>query len=92
MIIHIGINDLLTNSIRSGMEILIYNIKKITENYLMFGVKSVFVSALVTPLGLMFPYLKEFMFWFFISVGKIFSFIYITGISEVILYIKMGFI
>ena len=47
VIIHNGINDLLTNSSRSGMDNLIYNIKKITEKYLMFGVKSVFISGLV---------------------------------------------
>ena len=34
VIIHIGINDLLTNSSRSGMDNLIYNIKKITEKCL----------------------------------------------------------
>ena len=42
-IVHIGINDLLTNSSRSGMDNLIYNIKKITEKCSMFGVKSVFI-------------------------------------------------
>ena len=47
VIIHIGINDLLTNSSRSGMDNLMYNIKKITEKCLMFGVKSVFISGLV---------------------------------------------
>ena len=47
VIIHIGINDLLINSSRSGMDNLIYNIKKITEKCLMFGVKSVFISGLV---------------------------------------------
>ena len=41
LIIHIGINDLLTNSSRSCMDNLIYNIKK------MFGVKSVFISGWV---------------------------------------------
>ena len=56
VIIHIGINDLLTNSSRSGMDNLIYHIKKITEKCLMLGVKSVFIS------GLMFLYLKESMF------------------------------
>ena len=39
LIIHIGINDLLTNSSRSCMDNLIYNIKK------MFGVKRVFISG-----------------------------------------------
>ena len=43
VIIHIGINDLLTNGSRSGMDNLIYNIKKITEKCSMFGVKSVFI-------------------------------------------------
>ena len=47
VIIHIGINYLLTNSSRSGMDNLIDNIKKITEKCLMFGVKSVFISGLV---------------------------------------------
>ena len=65
VIIHIGINDLLANSSRSGMDNLIYHIKKITEKCLMLGVKSVFIS------GLMFLYFKESMFWFLISVGKI---------------------
>ena len=31
VIAHIGVNDLLTKSSRSGMDNLIYNIKKITE-------------------------------------------------------------
>ena len=47
VIIHIGINGLLTNSSRSGMDNLILNIKKITEKRLMFGVKSVSISGLV---------------------------------------------
>ena len=47
VIIHIGINDLLTNSSRSGMDNLIYNMKKITKKCLMFDVKSVFISGLV---------------------------------------------
>ena len=47
VIIHIGINDLMTNSSRSSINNLIYNIKKITEKSLMFGVKSVFISGLV---------------------------------------------
>ena len=47
VIIHIGINYLLTNSSRSGMDNLIYNIKKVTEKCLMFGVKSAFTSGLV---------------------------------------------
>ena len=46
VIIHIEINDLLTNSSRSGMDNLISYIKKITEKCLMFGVKNVFVSGL----------------------------------------------
>ena len=36
VIVQIGINDLLTNSGRSGIR----NIKKITKKYLMFGVKN----------------------------------------------------
>ena len=47
VIIHIGINYLLTNSSRSGMDNLIYNINKVTEKCLMFGVKSAFTSGLV---------------------------------------------
>ena len=43
VIAHIGVNDLLTKSSRSGMDNLIYNIKKITEKCSMFGVKSVFI-------------------------------------------------
>ena len=39
VIIHIGINDLLTNSSRSVMDNLILNIKKITEKRLIFGVE-----------------------------------------------------
>ena len=42
VIIHTGINDLLANSNRSGMDNLIYNIKKITEKCLMFGRKECF--------------------------------------------------
>ena len=47
VIIHIGINDLLTNSSRSGRNTRTNNIKKITEKCLVFGVKNVFVSELV---------------------------------------------
>ena len=47
MIIHIRINDIWTNSRRSGIDNLIYNIKKITEKYFMFGIRSVFISGLV---------------------------------------------
>ena len=46
-IIHIRINDLLTNSSRSGMHNLIYNIKKITVKILSFGVK-VFLFQVVS--------------------------------------------
>ena len=58
VMIHIGINDLLTNSSRSGMDNLISNIEKITEKItcLIFVVKS------FTPLGLTCFYLKESMF------------------------------
>ena len=44
VIVHIGINDLLTNSSRSSMGNLIYNIKKITEKCLMFGSRTTFVT------------------------------------------------
>ena len=37
----------MTNSSRSGMDILISNTKKITEKCLMFCVKSVFISGLL---------------------------------------------
>ena len=47
VIIHIRINDLLTNSSRSGMHNLIYNIKKITVKILSFGVK-VFLFQVVS--------------------------------------------
>ena len=47
VITDIGINDLLTNSNRSSMDNLNYNIKKITEKCLMSGVKNVFISGLV---------------------------------------------
>ena len=52
-IIHTGINDLLTDSSRSGIDNRINNIKKITDKCLMFGVKSVWLTLL---------YLKESMF------------------------------
>ena len=45
VIIHIGINDLLANSSRSGMDNLISIIKKITEKRLMFGVKMLFLRV-----------------------------------------------
>ena len=47
VIIHIGINDLLTNSSRSDMDNLISNIKKITEKCSIFDVKNFFVLGLV---------------------------------------------
>ena len=45
--IHIAINDLLTNSSRSGINSIISNIRKSTEKCLVFGVKNVFVLGLV---------------------------------------------
>ena len=60
--IHTGINDLLANSNRSGMDNLIYNIKKITEKCLMFGVKSVFISGLLYNTGVDVSLLEESMF------------------------------
>ena len=62
VIVHLGINDLLTNSNRSRMDNLIYNIKKITEEFLMFGVKSIFISGLVYTTRVDVLYLKEAMF------------------------------
>ena len=47
VIIHIGINDLLTYSSRSGLNNLIYNIKKVIKKCLMFDVKTAFISGLV---------------------------------------------
>ena len=41
LIIHIAINDLLTNSSTSGLTDIVSNIKKVTEKCLMFGVKKV---------------------------------------------------
>ena len=61
VISHIGINDLLTSSSRSGIDNLISNIWKITKKCLMFGIKNVFI----TPLGLMCLYLKESMLFDF---------------------------
>ena len=57
------------------MDNLIYNIKKITEEFLMFGVKSIFISGLVYTTRVDVLYLKEAMFWSLISAGKIVSFI-----------------
>ena len=72
VIIHIGINDLLTNSSRSGMDNLIYNIKKSIEKCLMFSVKSVFISGLVYTTRVV-SLLER--IHVLISVGKIVSFI-----------------
>ena len=74
----------MTNSSRSGMDILISNTKKITEKCLMFCVKSVFISGLLytTRTEMTCVFLKEFVY----------SFILIIGLSEVILYTKMIFI
>ena len=41
---YVGINDLLTNNSRSGMD-LFYNLKKITEKCLMFGVECFYFRA-----------------------------------------------
>ena len=92
VIIHIGINDLLTNRSRSGMDNLSNNIKKITEKCLTFGVRNAFVSELVYITRVDVFLLERIHFFFFIYVGKFVSFISIIGISEVILYLKMGFI
>ena len=45
--IHIGINNLLTNSSRSGINSIISNIRKSAEKCLVFGLKNIFVSGLV---------------------------------------------
>ena len=42
---YVGINDLLTNNSRSGMDNLFYNLKKITEKCLMFGVECFYFRA-----------------------------------------------
>ena len=61
----IEINDLLTNSTRSGMVILLATSRKSQKKCSLFGVKNDFVSELVfTPLGLTCLYLKESMFFF----------------------------
>ena len=51
VIIHIAINDLLTNSSTSGLDDIFSNIKKVTEKCLMFGVKNVLFQGWFTPLG-----------------------------------------
>ena len=51
LIIHIAINDLLTNSSTSGLGDIVSNIKKVTEKCLMFGVKNVLFKGWFTPLG-----------------------------------------
>ena len=62
VIIHTRINDLLANSNRSGMDNRIYNIKKITEKCLIFGVKSVFISGLLYNTSVDVSLLEESMF------------------------------
>ena len=62
VIIHIGINDLLTNSSRSGMDNLIYNIKKITEKCLMFGVECFYFRVDVSLLQFTVNHTNSFIF------------------------------
>ena len=91
VIIHIGINGLLTNSSRSGMDNLILNIKKITEKRLMFGVKSVSISGLVCTTRVDVSLLERIRLIFDFCRKN--SFIYIDNRNiRVILYKKMGFI
>ena len=78
VIIHIGINYLLTNSNRSDMDNLIYNIKKVTEKCLMFGVQSVFTSGLVYTIGVNVLLLERIHVLIFDFCRKI-SFIYIDN-------------
>ena len=78
VIIHIGINYLLTNSSRSGMDNLIDSIKKVTEKCLMFGVKSVFTSGLVYTTRVNVPFLERIHVLIFDLCRKI-SFIYIDN-------------
>ena len=78
VIIHIGINYLLTNSSRSGMDNLIDSIKKVTEKCLMFGVKSVFTSGLVCTTRVNVPFLERIHVLIFDLCRKI-SFIYIDN-------------
>ena len=58
---------------------------KIAEKCLMFGVKNVCVSGLVYTTRVDVSLLERVHALILISVGKFFSFILITGISEVIL-------
>ena len=58
-IIQIGINYLLTNSCRSGIDNFISNIKKITEKCLVFVVNNAFVSRLVYTTRIDVPLLER---------------------------------
>ena len=78
VITHIGINDLLTNSSTSDMDNLIYNIKKISEKCLMFGVKSVFISEFVSTTRVDVSLLEKIHALIFDSCRKN-SFIYINN-------------
>ena len=84
VMIHIGINDLLTNSSRSGMDNLISNIKKITEKITFNFCRKEFYTTRVDVFLLERVHVLIFDFCRKNSL--------IRGISEVILYIKMGFI
>ena len=78
VIIHIGINDLLTNRSRSGMDNLSNNIKKITEKCLTFGVRNAFVSELVYITRVDVFLLERIHFFIFYLCRKI-CFIYIDN-------------
>ena len=62
VIIHIGRNDLLTNSSRSGMDNLTSNIRDLQKNCLMFSVKNILFQAWFTPLRLTCLYMKGSIF------------------------------
>ena len=47
VIVHVGVNDLLNGNSQLKVNQLIENIKKITEKYVSFGVKKIYVSGLV---------------------------------------------
>ena len=59
IIVHVGVNDLLTGNSQFKINQLIENIEKITQKYVSFGVKKIYVSGLVFTTRIDLPILER---------------------------------
>ena len=59
IIVHVGVNDLLTGNSQFKINQLIENTEKITQKYVSFGVKKIYVSELVFTTRIDLPILER---------------------------------